>query len=500
MIDTRKRDGVFKTVGYTPHREQLKFHNSQARFRVACCGRRFGKSTMAARDMEPHIMDISQRYMFWFVGPTYDLGEKEFRVIWHDLMIRQGLGRDRRVKRAYNKKQGNMYLEFPWGTRLEVKSADKPDYLVGEALDGAIVAEAAKQSRETWTKYIMPSLSDKRGFATFPTTPEGYNWLYNVWMDGQNPEILEWDSWCMPSWANTAVYPGGRQDPEILTLEHTLSTEEFEQEIGAQFGAFVGKIYPEFDETLHVKNVEYNPALPNYIVFDWGFTNPLAAVEFQVDADDNVYVWRIHYKAWLTLHDHLEIMRKREQPPEYKITMCFGDPANPEKIAEVAQFFAPCMGDPACKADWSEGVMLVKRFLKPQKTGLYDQYGEPILKPKFFVDFTCTDMIREFNNYRSKHAPKGRNAPELPQGMDDHTLDGIRYGLMHLFKLGAQHHLSEVAEANGLSTYAAQYLGGSEAVDERVMAELGGDLTDLTSWGAVEEAGMTSFFTMGGRF
>lgn len=487
MIDVRKRDSVFKTVGYRPHREQLRFHNSKARYRVACCGRRFGKSTMAARDLVPHLLDISQRYMFWAVGPTYDLGEKEFRVVWHDLMIKQGLGRDKRVKRAYNKKQGNMYLEFPWGTRLEVKSADKPDYLVGEALDGAIVAEAAKQNRETWTKYIMPSLSDKRGFATFPTTPEGYNWLYDVWMDGQNPEVLEWDSWRFPSWANTVVYPGGFDDPEIQSLRRTLSEEEFDQEIGANFGAFVGKIYPEFDEKLHVKNVEYNPALPNYIAFDWGFTNPLAAVEFQVDADDNVYVWRVHYKAWLTLREHLDIMRAREHPPEYKVDMCFGDPANPEKIAEVGQDFAPCMGDPACKTDWSEGVMLVKRFLKPRETGLYDAYGEHVLKPKFFVDFSCTDMIREFNNYKSKNKPKGRNAPELPQGMDDHCMDAIRYGLMHLFKLGANYHLTDVADSNGLQAY----LAGTND----------GDYTDLTSVGAVEEAGMGStFFTMDGRF
>jgi len=487
MMDVRKRNGLFKTVGYSPHREQQRFHDSLARYRVACCGRRFGKSTMAARDLEPYLMDIAQRYMFWSVGPTYDLAEKEFRVVWTDLMIKMGLGKDKRVKRSYQKKQGNMYLEFPWGTRYEVRSADKPDYLVGEALDGVIVAEAAKQSRETWTKYLMPSLSDKRGFATFPTTPEGYNWLYDMHMDGQNPSYTDSASWQFPSWANTVIYPGGRQDPEIIRLERTLSTDEFEQEIGANFSSFVGKIYGEFDEKLHCKNIEFNPALPNYISFDWGFTNPLAAVEFQVDADDNILVWRLHYKAWMTLHDHLEIMKDRPQPEGYHIDLCFGDPANPEKILEVSKDFAPCMGDPDCKTDWSEGVMLVKRFLKPRKTGLFDQYGDEILVPKLFVDFSCVDMIREFNNYKSKNKPKGRNAPELPQGVDDHCMDGIRYGLMHLFKLGATYHLTDVADANG--------------VDSRMLAaSASDDLTEIDSWGVAEEAGVTGFFTTGVQF
>jgi hypothetical protein len=486
MMDVRRRNGLFKSIGYSPHREQQRFHDSDARYRVACCGRRFGKSTMAARDLEPYLLDISQRYMFWSVGPTYDLGEKEFRVVWNDLMIKQGLGKDKRVKRSYQKKQGNMYLEFPWGTRYEVRSADKPDYLVGEALDGVIVAEAAKQSRETWTKYLMPSLSDKRGFATFPTTPEGYNWLYDMHMDGQNPAYPDSASWQFPSWANHVIYPGGRQDPEILRLERTLSSDEFEQEIGANFSSFVGKIYGEFDEKLHCRNIEFNPALPNYIAFDWGFTNPLAAVEFQVDADDNIYVWRVHYKAWMTLHDHLEMMQARPQPPGYHIDLCFGDPANPEKILEVSKDFAPCMGNPECKTDWSEGIMLVKRFLKPRKTGLLDQYGDEILLPKFFVDFSCVDMIREFNNYKSKNAPKGRNAPELPSGIDDHCMDGIRYGLMHLFRLGAAYHLTDVADSNGL--------------DSRALAVVEGDMTEIDSWGAAEEAGVTGFFTTGVQF
>jgi hypothetical protein len=478
MVDTRRRNGVFQTINYTPHKEQLRFHDSPARYRVACCGRRFGKSTMAARDLVPRLLDFHNKYLFWIVGPTYDLGEKEFRVVWNDLIVGQGLGKDKRVKRAYNKKQGNMFLEFPWGTRLEVRSADHPDYLVGEALDGVIMSEAAKQNADTWTKYIMPSLTDKRGFATFPTTPEGFNWLYRLWQQGQNPKFVNWDSYQFPSWANNIVYPGGRQDPEILELEQSLSAEEFEQEIGAEFSAFVGKIYPEFRESMHVQTVEYNSALPNYIAFDWGFSNPLAAVEFQVDAQDNVYIWRVHYKPWTTLPDHFEIMKNREQPEGYHITMCFGDAADPSAIAEVNQLFAPCMGDSAAKENWREGVMLVKRFLKAYPTGLYDSYGEPILRPKLFVDYSCTDFIREINNYKSKTAPKGKNVPELPSGVDDHCMDAIRYGLMHLFKLGAQYHLSDVAQANGL--------------DE--------DLAELTSAGAVAEAGADSFFKMGDRF
>jgi hypothetical protein len=100
------------------------------------------------------------------------LAEKEFRVVWDDLIVKLALGKDKRIRKAYNKKQGDMYIQFPWGTRLEVRSADHPELLVGEALDGAIISEAAKQKKETWERFIRPSLADRRGWASFPTTPE----------------------------------------------------------------------------------------------------------------------------------------------------------------------------------------------------------------------------------------------------------------------------------------------------------------------------------------
>src|SRR3954454_14300699 len=141
----------FERIGYVSKPQQWGYHNSDARFRVPVCGRRFGKSTMAGRDLEPYLMTPDKRD--WIVGATYDLAEKEFRVIWDDMIVKLGLGREKRLKRGYNKRSGEMYLEFPWQTRLEVRSADHPEYLVGEALDGAIMSEAAKQKKETWERF-----------------------------------------------------------------------------------------------------------------------------------------------------------------------------------------------------------------------------------------------------------------------------------------------------------------------------------------------------------
>src|SRR4051812_26342458 len=105
----------FRQIGYEPTAAQMKYHLSAARFRCPCCGRRFGKSTMAGRDLQPKLLEPGKR--FWIVGPDYSLGEKEFRVVWDDMIVKLGLGKDKRVKKAYNIRSGDMYIEFPWQTR-----------------------------------------------------------------------------------------------------------------------------------------------------------------------------------------------------------------------------------------------------------------------------------------------------------------------------------------------------------------------------------------------
>jgi hypothetical protein len=441
------RHDLFVKAGYEPHREQVWFHESDCRFRVPVCGRRFGKSKMAGMDMVPRLFQKDKQ--FWIVGPTYDLGEKEFRVIWEALIVKLQLGRDKRVKYAYNRRSGTMYIEMPWHTRLEVRSADHPENLVGEALDHVIMSEAAKHKMETWERFIRPALADKRGSADFPTTPEGFNWLHDLWQLGNNPKFPDFESWKFPSWANSVVYPGGRDDPEIKLLESTTTPEWFMQEIGADFASFVGKIFPEWDETLHVRKCEFNPDWPNYMAFDWGYTNPLAAVEFQISPQDEVHIWRCHYKSFTTLPDHIEILKNRDHPDGYHLDLAFGDPADPESVATVSRDFVPCIAKPEVKSDftWRNGVDLIREFMKPIDRGIVevDEWGTPApLRPRFFVDHSCTDVIKEYNNYRSKEPIKGQNVPEFGTKMADHTIDAVRYALIHIYKLGAISSLADV--------------------------------------------------------
>jgi len=451
VIENKGKKAYFEAIGYEPHKRQLLYHNDKHRFKAISCGRRFGKTTMVARDAEPSLFLPNKR--IWIVGPTYELGEKEFRVIWNDLIIGKKLGKDKRIKKRYNKQGGDMSLEFPWGTVLEVKSADHQDSLVGDNLNHVIMAEAAKHRPETFEKYIRPALADHRGTADFATTPEGQNWFYDLWKLGQNPNEDDYISYRFPSWENPYLYPEGREDPEILDMERNMTPEFFEQEIAADFTAFVGKIYGEFQEDVHVRDLKalnasfnsfgYNPRWPNYVAFDFGFVNPLAAIEFQVSPSEDIYIWREHYKSYLTLEEHINILKARAQPDDYSIKLAFGDAADPEAVRTINQKYTGCMADPDSKTNWREGIDIVKKFLKLYPVG-EDEYGTPIEEPKLFIDHSCTNVIREFNNYTvAPTRSKITGPPEKAKKIDDHALDALRYAFVHLFILGASRPLSD---------------------------------------------------------
>jgi hypothetical protein len=331
-----------------------------------------------------------------------------------------------------------------------VRSAQHPEHLVGEALHGVIMSEAAKHNQETWERMIRPSLADYRGWATFPSTPEGHNWFHDVYQHGQDPSLVDYASWRFPSWENPIVYPGGRNDEEIKLIEATTSEEWFQQEIGADFNAFVGRIYSEFDDQQHVVDgYQFHPEWRSYGCFDFGYTNPLAFIEFQVDPWDNIWIWREHYLAYKMLDAHIDILRSREQPDGYHLDLCFGDAADPEAAEHISTKFAPCITDPDAKSNWRRGVDLVKRFLRLRDTGIVlDEYGTPALLPCLFVDRSCKNTIWEFQNYRARdqvasNANEAGKASMTDRKMSDHCMDALRYGLMHVFELGANHHLTD---------------------------------------------------------
>jgi hypothetical protein len=445
---------LFERLEYKPHPRQFEVHCSDARFQVPCCGRRFGKSTWAAREMTYAMFLPEKRY--WIVGPDYSLGEKEFRIVYTDLVSKLKLGSKLKQK-SYSVKQGNMVLETPWNTILEVKSAHKPESLVGERLDGVIMSEAAQHSKETWERFIRPALADSRGWALFPSTPQGYNYYYALFELGQSPDFPEYQSWQLPSWENNHVYPGGRDDPEIKAIERTVSEAFFKQEIGADFTTFVGQIYEEFNRDIHVKRIQYNPAWKNYWAFDFGFSAPLVCLDIMVDPMDSVYVWREYQVTHKTTWEHGQILRERPNPEGFHVNGMFADPRGADAIATLTIILGPLLARPV---PWETGIEAVKRHLKLQPNG----------EPKLYIDPSCSETIRQMESLRRPDEKEGKNPKEGQHDYDDHGPDALRYFFNEYFVLGGAGRLSDLYDRayRGSEAEAFFVLDSKVTLEERI--------------------------------
>ena len=118
---------MWKLVGYQPTPQQLSIHDSKARFRINCQGRRSGKSYSAAYEILPYLLTPNTRG--WIVSPSYNLSQKIARIIKEDIMVKLKLPIE-------NKKEvnGDLYYMKLAGlnSEISVKSADSPESLIGE--------------------------------------------------------------------------------------------------------------------------------------------------------------------------------------------------------------------------------------------------------------------------------------------------------------------------------------------------------------------------------
>ncbi len=435
LVSQRNREEIFKFkrgwfdyTSYTPHNGQYSLHypKKDARFIVAICGRRWGKSVAASKEIE--IMLNIPKTRSWVVAPTYQTAEKVFREVWHSIIQNRDPKKNVPTTRASYK---DMYIETTTGSTFEAKSADNPNSLVGEGLDLLILDEAAKQKKIVWEMYLRPTLSDRKGRAIFITTPEGYNWVYDLYLKGQSDE--EWLSFNSPSWENQFAYPKGASDPDLKEAKRNLSVEVFDQEYGSKFTSFAGRVYP-FDRDLDVGNFPYDPSFPTFCSLDFGYRMP-AVAWFQTNIVEGK--WHINIIDEIIHESNMktdELARRVKSRP-YRVQAYFGDPAGKSVQGqsglgdmEIFRKFGMsirCVRDKV-STNIASGISHVRGFIENAEGGRF-----------VHLDRKCKGLAEDFENYRYPEHKEGTNLKPDPlkDGIHDHGMDMVRYFFINRFPI-----------------------------------------------------------------
>jgi len=410
----------------------------------------------------------------WIVGPTYKLGEKEFRVVWADY---KKLGLLKYCRKSYSPKQGDMRITTPWNSVVEVVSADNQDSLLGEGLSHAVMAESARHTQPTWEQYIEPALSDLLGTCDFPSTPQGFNWYHGLWLLGQDTEKNpSYKSWRFPSWTNPVRYPDGLKNAEIIRIRATVSRTWFEQEYGANFTTLSGAIYEEWDESVHVQSHIYQPAWPNFLAFDYGFANPFVALDIQVAPNEDIYVWREYYLSYKSTMEHGQFLKERANPEGYNVQGMWGDPRGADEAATLSLIIGYVGSQ---DVPWKHGVEEIKRRLKARPARL-------------FVDPSCTNLRRQMGQLHVKRQAKQTlfdlnetsGDGNIQHKVDDHAADALRYFVGPMFVLGMGMHLEDL--------YGAAYVNSESQRFYNANNEAGFNMSDSGSMVLDEELSLNA--------
>lgn len=436
MLNNNFKQKWFNFVDYSPHEGQYKMHNPPkgeydytdnpdgVRFTVACCGRRWGKSKSAA--MEAQITLCQPNKRVWIVAPNYETSEKIFREIWADMIIGQKMP----TKRA---SQNEQFIEFEWGSTVSGKSAEHPNSLIGEGLDLVIIDEAAKIKRKIWEAYIRPTLSDRKGRAIFISTPDGFGYFHELYLRGMKAK--NWYSFNSPSWENQYAFPTGFEDEDLQEALATSDPVVFNQEYGAEFTSLSGRVFDNFSPELHTGDYGFNPNYPTFCTIDWGYRMP-AVLWFQVvkkDGIDHVFIIDeiIHEKNIKT-----DVLIDRIMSKRYGTKRYYGDPAGYQVQSSLgmgdAELFHRKSGHrlfylrDKMSRSITDGVNHIRSFIMSADN-----------KIRLYVDKNCTGIIEDLFSYRYPEHKEGFAVKEQPlkDGIHDHGIDALRYGLVSHFPM-----------------------------------------------------------------
>lgn len=201
------------------HPGQRQVQQSAARFKVLSCGRRWGKSRLAALLLLAKALQGGQ---CWWIAPSYATGD----VGWNEvrrLALQIPGGEVNRSER---------FVMVLGGGKVQIRSGDDPALLRGHSLDMVVFDEAAHTAKleELWVEVIRPALTDRRGQALFLSTPKGKNYFWQLYQYGLDPELPDWASWQFPTASNPFIAP-----TEIEAMRASMPEAKYQQEVLAEF-------------------------------------------------------------------------------------------------------------------------------------------------------------------------------------------------------------------------------------------------------------------------
>ncbi|MCD4658190.1 MAG: terminase large subunit, partial [Planctomycetes bacterium] len=317
-----------------------------------------------------------------------------------------------------SKNFNNMKIVLPWGSEICVRSAERPYTLLGEEVDWLLLSEAAQMKTDVLDRYLRARLVSRKGKLIVPTTPAGKNWLYPLFLRGQNPAHSTWKSWQFATVENPYVDPA-----EIEEARRTIPEDVFAEQFLGEFVTKTGRVYPEFTRSIHVREFDIEKMGTNlrfFRSFDFGYTNPTAVIFAAMTRDDVLYVFDEYYQRQQTINEISRAIREKSDTKLYEFST-----ADPSAAREIADLRNAGISVSKATNNLCWGINNIRERL------LYNDNQ----KPRLIIHPKCRNLIFEFEHYKYPEQTAGATLQENPIKAHDHALDALRYLVSALKKI-----------------------------------------------------------------
>ncbi len=177
-------------------------------------------------------------------------------------------------------------------------------------------------------------------------------------------------------------------------------------------------VFGEFDQAVHVADLEYCPDWPTYRAIDFGYTSPLVCLWIQLTPAGVVHVIDEYAHTRRPIAQHaVEILRHNSVPA----MTTYVDPAGNAREATSGAACTELLASAGINCCWrastiNEGLELIRAALAPA-------FGPARLK----IDRKCRGLIEAFREYHYP-LPGSAGQPDRPiKDGPDHFIDALRY-------------------------------------------------------------------------
>ena len=380
------------------------------RFRVAVCGRRFGKTHLAIRELAKYARLPDQRV--WYIAPTYRMAKQ---IVWKKLKKKLlGLNWVSKVN------ESDLTLELINGSEISLRGADNYDSLRGVGLNFVCIDEAADIDSEAWYEVLRPTLADTQGHALFLGTPKGMNWFKELY-----DNHLTKKNWM--SFQFTTLDGGNVPEDEVAQAREDLDARTFRQEFLATFENFSGIIAYSFGQHNIKPSEEINAHEPLILGTDFNVSPMSCTVMRRTKSGLHQIDEIVLYSS--NTNELIEEIRNRY--PKNPITI-YPDPAGVQRKTSAN-------GNTDIKLLENAGFTVRYHRQHPQVKDRINSANSLFHcrddnSTRFYIDARCKHTIKSLQQFCYK---TDSQIPDKDSGLD-HMFDALTYAIQYLFPINKE--------------------------------------------------------------